>query len=317
MSCWPARRSVFFLLLAMLVGTLNVAGQAGADLDSDHDGLSDSYEQQLLEQFRPTLMVSASDCAVQPARFEDGVAIPQVVTKDGTLYGQVSPHGKSLVEIHYFTLWEKDCGRVPHPLDAEHAAVLVSLENRDPHALYWYAGAHEKTACEISSGARAKALDAESRGARLWSSSGKHALFFREAMCGHGCGADFCGDSVEMTQSRPVLNLGEAEALDAKYPWVGATAWRLREKMNSDFSTDVIARLDATSGDQVTTLRGSSTIRGTIQGSDLVLGAADTGAQHTQAALDTAHSHTSRSLGRAVDATGHALGRAWRAVVPK
>jgi hypothetical protein len=313
----PGRRSVLFLLLATLVSTLKVAGQSGADVDSDRDGLSDSVEQQLLEQFRPTLMVSASDCAAKPARFEDGVSFPQVAAKDGTLYGQVSLHGKLLVEIHYFTLWEKDCGRVPHPLDAEHSAVMVSLENPEPRALYWYAGAHEKTACEISSGARAKALDAEFRGARLWSSSGKHALFFREAMCGHGCGADFCGDDVELAQSGPVVNLGEAEALDPKYPWVDSAAWRLRAKMNSDFSTDVIERLDATSGNQVTTLRGSSTIRGTIQGSDLVLGAADTGAQHTQAALDTANSHTSRSLSRAVDATGRAIGRAWRAVFPK
>ncbi len=304
-------RGLAVVLVVLLSCTLRLVAQFRFESDSDHDGLSDYLEQQLLEQFRPTLMISASDCASAPARFREDEATPRVADKDGTLYGQASPRSAILVELHYYTLWNRDCGRISHPLDAEHAAVLVSLAGPEPRALYWYAGAHEKTVCDISSGARAQTVDGETHGARLWSSSGKHALYLREAMCAGGCGADSCSHSVELVSSGPVVNLGEPGALNPRLPWVLSAAWPLREKMNSDFPPDVVARLDA-SGVQVTTLRGSSTVHGAIQGSDTALGGADIGAEHTEAALYTANTHTSHSFQRAAGATQHSLQRAWK-----
>lgn len=289
--------------------------QSGAPLDSDHDGLSDGVEQSLLEQFRPTFMISATDCAGRPARFEPGTSGPNPVATDGTIYGQVFPvPGSSNVEIHYYTLWDKDCGRVRHPLDAEHVSVMVANGSDSPKALYWYAGAHEKTACDISSGARAEAVDAQEHGPRVWSSAGKHALYLRKAMCGRGCGADSCENAVELSNHEPIINVGELKSPANGSLWVASRAWMLPDKMDSDFAPEMIARLDATSGKTVITVRGNSSIRGTIQGSDAVLGGAATGAQHTGAALDTANDHTSNSLGKAGRATGRSLRRAWNAV---
>lgn len=301
------------LLLSIVGCVVRLCAQENTEADSDHDGLSDQLEQQLLEQFRPTLMVSAKDCASKPARFEEDTADPKVASKDGTLYGQASARSQNLVELHYYTLWDRDCGRVSHPLDAEHASVLVSIEGTQPRALYWYAGAHEKTVCDISSGAHANFLEAESHGARLWSSAGKHALYLKQDMCSGGCGADSCGDDRELPSSGAIVNLGEPGAVNPKLPWVLSTAWPLPEKMNSDFPPEVIARLEA-SDNAAITLRGSSTVRGTIQGSGTVLTSADIGAEHTEAALYTARSHTSDSLQKANKATQHSLRRAWDAV---
>ncbi|HEU5403848.1 MAG TPA: hypothetical protein VFU86_21005 [Terriglobales bacterium] len=300
-------------LTVLLLGA--AVAQSDTPLDSDHDGLSDRVEQALLEQFRPTFMISATDCAVRPARFESGVPTPTPVSDDGTIYGQVFPvPGSSDIEIHYYTLWEKDCGRVQHLLDAEHVSVIVANGPGDPKALYWYAGAHENTACDISSGARAEAIDAQEHGPRVWSSAGKHALYLRKTMCGHGCGADSCEDAVELPKSGLIVNLGELKSPSNGSVWVASPAWMLPNKMDSDFAPEMIARLDATSGESVITLRGNSSIRGTIQGSDAVLGGAEIGARHTGAALDTANDHTSSSLAKATRATGRSLRKAWNAV---
>ena len=260
-------------------------------------------------------MISAQDCAVGPARFEPGVSGPKPVAADGTIYGQVFPvPGSSKIEIHYYTLWDKDCGRVRHPLDAEHVSAIVADGSESAKALYWYAGAHEKTACDISSGARAEAIDAQEHGPRVWSSAGKHALYLRKAMCAHGCGADSCEDAVELSNRGPIINIGELKSPSNGSQWVASPAWMLSDKMDSDFAPEMIARLDATSGETVITVRGNSSIRGTIQGSDAVLGGAASGAQHTGAALDTANDHTSSSLGKATRATGKSLRKAWNAV---
>ena len=285
-------------------------------VDRDGDGLPDDAEQVLLEKFRPTFMISATDCSVRPARFEIYQTVPRPVAADGTIYGQVFPIAESnTIEIHYYTLWGSDCGRMKHPLDVEHVSVfVVPKQGAEPQALYWYAGAHEGTACDISSGARANAIGAEDHGPRVWSSSGKHALYLRKSMCSHGCGADSCDDDMELVQNGPVINLGELNAPANGSSWITSPAWPLSDKMDSDFSPDVIARLDATFGETVTTLRGSSSLRGTIQGGEAVLGGAGIGTQHTAAALDTANGHTSRSLGKAMTATGRSLRRAWKAV---
>ena len=308
------------LAACIFLSTVAVA-QVPLDTDTDKDGLSDQQEQALLEQFRPAFMISATDCAVRPSSFEPGKVVPTPVAPDGTIYGQVFPvHGSDYIEIHYYTLWDRDCGRRPHPLDVEHvSAIVTNPTGSNPQALYWYAGAHENTACDISSGARAGAIAAEQHGPVVWSSSGKHALYLRRGMCHHGCGADSCDDDVELAQNGPVINIGEMGAPVNGAVWVASPQWFAADKMDGDFSADTIAALSATSGDTIVTLRGSSSVRGAIQGSGTVLDSTEKGTEigtrHTGAALDTADNHTSKSLYKATNATKRSLKRAWRFVL--
>lgn len=310
------RKTAFWLWIAAYV-ILGTTAFGQSPVDTDRDGISDEREQALLEKFRPTFLVSAKDCAVRPSSFKAGRSVPEPMAQDGTIYGQVSPIAKSeRIEIHYYTLWDKDCGRKSHPLDVEHVSVMVA-DGPEPKAMYWYAGAHENTACDISSGARAEALGAEKHGPRVWSSSGKHALYLRESMCGNGCGADVCKEAKELAVNGPVVNVGEKKLPMNGAEWTGSPQWLMAEKMDSDFLPADLAKLDATSGETVITLRGRSTFRGTIQVSDVVLGSAGTGAQHTGAALETANTQTAKSVGTAKKATGNSLKRAWRAVFGK
>jgi hypothetical protein len=263
-------------------------------------------------------MTSAHDCAVRPARFKPDTATPTASAIDGTIYGQVFPSSNHRIEIHYYTLWDKDCGRVSHPLDAEHVAVLISTEGTEPKALYWYTGAHERTVCDISSGTRAQAIDATTKGPTIWSASGKHALYFKKEMCAHGCGADSCADDTELAPAGEVINLGELKHPANGSLFTAAPSWMLSTKMDTDFPAEVIAFIDATPPNAISTLRGRSTVRGTTQGSAMVYDniseAGSTGADHTNAALDTADKHASNSLDKATKATGNALTRAWHFV---
>jgi hypothetical protein len=289
--------------------------QDAASPDTDRDGLSDKYEQTVLERFRPIIMVNAQDCAARPARFAAGHRDPEVVSADGTIYGQVFPVSGDFVEVHYYTLWSRDCGRNSHPLDAEHVSLLLSNSfGPDAHPVYWYAGAHEDTVCDISSGARSEAVSANGRGAKVWSSSGKHALYFRKEMCNHGCGADSCEDAIELEQNGPVINLGEMNAPANGSLWIASSLWPLSGKMDSDFAPEVHARLAEAPRDTVITVRGRSAVRGTLRRGDAVLEGASAGTEHTGAALDTADDHASAGVGNAARSTGGALKRAWRAV---
>lgn len=299
-------------LISFVILALSTLPFAQEPIDSDHDGLPDSMEQSLLEKFRPTFMISGTDCAVRPSNFKSGQATPEPIAQDGTIYGQVFPVSNH-IEIHYYTLWDRDCGRNGHPLDVEYVSVLTTSEP-EPKALYWFAAAHEKTVCDISSGARAEAIGAIDRGPWVWSSSGKHAIYLRREMCGHGCGSDSCENDFELARVGQVVNLGERDAPANGAFWVTSKQWLLSEKMETDFPGEIVARLDVTSGDTVLTLGGNKTVRGTIEGSDVVLGAASTGVEHTGAALDTANTHTSKSLGAATKATGRSLKRAWKSL---
>ncbi len=311
MSLTRARLAAFSLLALSFVSL--TFGQV-ADRDSDSDGISDRDEQALLERFRPKIMVSPTDCAVRPARFQAGVPDPVKPEADGTIYGQVFPAGDGRVEIHYHTLWSRDCGRRGHPFDVEHISVLVSRSGSEPRALYWYAGAHEKTACDISSGARAANVDGEASGITVWSSAGKHAMYMSENMCNHGCGADTCAGEAELPRQGAVVNLGEREHPMNDALWVRSTRWPLGEKMGSDFDAETTARLNELPPNEIVTLRGRSTVRGVIQGSGAVVNGAEVGKQHTENALGTANGHTSRSLGKAMRATGRSLKKTWNAV---
>lgn len=312
-----ARRSSLLWCLALaLCGAQGAPAQdAASKADTDRDGLSDEYEQTVLERFRPIIMVNDQDCAARPARFAAGRRDPEVVSADGTIYGQVFPVSGDIVEVHYYTLWSRDCGRNSHPLDAEHVSVLLSNAfGQAPHPVYWYAGAHENTVCDISSGARPEAVSANGRGAKVWSSSGKHALNFRKEMCDHGCGADSCENAIELDQNGPIINLGEMNAPANGSIWIASSQWPLSGKMDSDFLPDVRARLAATSGGTIITVRGRSAVRGTLRRGDAVLDGASAGAEHTGAALDTADDHASAGIDNAAKSTGGALKRACRAV---
>jgi hypothetical protein len=92
--------------------------------DQDHDGLSDTFEQTLLQQFTPVFHVGGSDCAGLPAEFTPGSEQPVALAENGTIYGQVFRSGPYL-EIHYYHLWVTDCGSLGHPLDAEHVSALL------------------------------------------------------------------------------------------------------------------------------------------------------------------------------------------------
>ena len=303
-------------LLFITVVCLTACLPAAAQADSDHDGIDDVFEQQLLQTFRPKFFISKTDCSGVPARIKPGQPEPEVLAQDGTIYGQVFPYApdKALIEIHYYTLWSQDCGRMSHPFDVEHVSALVKNGDPGPKALYWYASAHEKTVCDISNGAHAAAVDAEQRGPAVWSSAGKHALYLRQEMCRGGCGADSCSDSVELGRDGPVVNLGALNAPSNDSDWVKSRAWILRDKMDSDFSPEIVSRLQSSPADSVVTLQGSSTVRGAIQGGDATLDGVANGAGHTGSALGTADRHTSSSLATATRATGRSLKKAWGAV---
>jgi hypothetical protein len=97
-------------------------------------------------------MIAEEDCSAAPAEFVPNLLAPRVAAENGAIYGQVFPRRQdrsgTLVEIHYYHLWSKDCGQRGHPLDAEHVFVLVQVtdSNEGWRPLFWYAGL-TKTRC--------------------------------------------------------------------------------------------------------------------------------------------------------------------------
>jgi hypothetical protein len=229
---------------------------AAQQTDADHDGLPDTLEQQLLEKFRPTFMVSADECDVAPAEFKLDRKMPVVVHKNGTIYGQAflataGAPGAVQVELHYYHLWTRDCGRLNHPLDAEHVSALVQGTDLTSlaetwRATYWYAAAHQDTLCDASSAAKAPVLKAEQHGPVVWISKGKHASFFDQQDCEHGSGGDRSRKMKELKQSA-MINIGEKDAPMNGALWVNATAWQLPQKMGADFTPTLVAQIDTLS----------------------------------------------------------------------
>jgi hypothetical protein len=321
------------LCVWLLCGVV-ASAQGAIEVDTDHDGLSDAREQALLERFVPRFQVSRADCAVKPALFEEGVLKPTVIERDGTIYGQVTPResakgGDVMVEIHFYDLWSVDCGRMGHPLDAEHVSVLLRAKTMDSpvedwRAVYWFAAAHEATVCDASEVASAKVLDAEKQGATVWLSVGKHGAFLSEPMCTQGCGGDRCTEMVPLVVAR-VVNLGEPGAAMHGAIWVRSLAWPLAAKMQSDFSAATIARLEQGGGVPVEMNGAHGSVKGTIYvansvGNSVGTSGANTGAAlntagtNTGAALDGADAKTEDALTEGAKATGGALKRSTRAV---
>ena len=275
--------------------------------DLDRDGLSDQLEQSLLERFAPTLLLADGECAGAPASFEPFARDPHVNAEDGTIYGQAfrltSRSDIVEIELHFFHLWSRDCGRLGHDLDAEHVSAIVSAPSmNDPPRAWiasaWYAAAHEGSACDASSGAAARVLGAEASGPRVFVSRGKHASYFDRGQCKWGCGADDCADDRAITPSA-IINIGEIDAPLNGATWVHSDRWPMQGKLGSDFSPGLRSRLDANSHDRVVPLmqmwRGP---QAPVLAGDTAVDGLVTAAASTKDALATASRAVSRFLGR-------------------
>ncbi|SDF70736.1 hypothetical protein [Terriglobus roseus] len=309
------------LACALLATCLSSHAQT---IDSDHDGLSDALETALLQQFAPTLMVSTNDCSTLPAQFKPDIATPTPEADNGTLYGQATPRrvrGQNAIELHFYHLWRRDCGRLGHTLDTEHVAALLIPEGKqhdDPKswkAKFWYAAAHEDTVCDASQITRASTLHAEHDGAMIWVSDGKHASFLNAELCNHGCGGDVCRNSYEAPRL-PVVNLGEPGAAMNGAVWMTSTQWPLMDKVSRSDFTDArlerLLRLPTTDVAWATPEKRPA--QGAILGGNAAIDGALTGARSTDTAIAIAGSHTGSALGTATHATGHALSRSLHAV---
>ncbi len=287
--------------------------------DSDHDGLSDELEQALLKQFAPAFMVSPNDCSNAPASFTANKPEPIVQAEDSTIYGQVSPvkadsATQSTVEIHYYHLWKRDCGRIGHPLDAEHVSVLVHATNitsasSNWTATYWYAAAHQDTVCEASQISRASTLHAEDRGPVVWISSGKHASFLNQRLCSRGCGGDRCEALVPLT-TNSIVNLGEDSAPMNGATWTASPQWSLSAKMvHSDFQSAAVARLELLpTSDIAWANHPKGATQGTIAVSNTTMNALANSNQKTDSAISLAQDSTGNALGKSYRNVKHALG---------
>jgi hypothetical protein len=302
--------ALLFLLSAMALLAQVPSANPANDLDSD--GLDDTLEQQLLEEFRPVFMLSGTECDVAPAEFMPGTIDPTVKTRNGAIYGQVFPHSdNALIEIHYFHLWSRDCARFGHALDAEHIATLVRAEQDSHKALYWYAAAHENTLCDGSSAATAASLQAETRGAVVWVSSGKHASFLSKE-CTGACGEDRCENPSEMVAGA-LINVGEVGKPLNGALWTSSPLWPLSIKMQPVFTEPVVAQLSESDG--IIPLNESSrTKKGVIRRAGMTADALETGHDHTGAAISTGSEKTGDAVSGSYSSTKSSLRRAAGAV---
>lgn len=214
------------LLLALLL--------TAADLD--HDGLKDSFEQELLQRFLPAFQVSRNDCDALPAEFAPNEISPKAIARNGVIYGRVVPRSTREIAIQYFHLWSRDCGLFPHRLDAEHVTAIVTAKDlkqsaKKWKAVSWFASAHGDTLCDNSTSTVASALHAETSGPKVWISRGKHASYLDLERCARGCRTDDCSDSVPLTVRR-VINLGEPHSPLNGSLFIHSRRWRFHDKLN-------------------------------------------------------------------------------------
>lgn len=309
------------LLGACVVQAQTVGLDAGLPVDSDHDGLSDTLEQRLLDQFAPQFMVAEHDCSISPAEFKPEIRQPEVRAENGTIYGQVFPTKSTAddaltVELHFYHLWRKDCGGHGHPLDAEHVAVLVRAS--DTHlatatwkAIYWYAAAHEDTVCDVSQIARASTLHAEDHGATIWVSPGKHASYLNPELCHRGCGADRCEDMVPLRAGRPT-NLGEPSHPMNGSLFIASQTWPLMAKMSAtNFPSAPVTRLNSLPASDIAWFHpGRHPAQGVIARSSTTEQAMAASGRDTSVALSLASDSTGGALSTAGTSTGQALSTA-------
>lgn len=304
------RRAVTVLLGAGLLWAA-----PGLAQDLDRDGIADRLEQALLERFRPTFVLSAGECDGQPATMTPWAADPVVLDRSGTIYGHVAlrgaPPGRVEIEIKYFHLWARDCGRPSHALDTERVSALVHAPALDAaidewRADYWYAAAHEGTVCDASSGAAAEALRATGVGPYVYVSRGKHASYLNRGHCKWGCGSDLC-DPGPPAPRGAVVNLGERDAPLNGATWLGSRRWELAARLGTDFDPDRRARFDRDPPTGVAALHvARRPIQAPILGGDTGLDALLLAGKTATLSLDAAADATAT----AVEATGQAVGTA-------
>jgi hypothetical protein len=315
----------FSLLVFLLFLPFQSNLAAAYSEDSDGDGLADQFEQELLVQFLPRFMVSASECNGLPAEFQPGISEPRPLEKNGTIYGQVFKsesyrRSGALLEIHYYHLWAADCGRTAHALDVEHVSALIVTSGAGESAsawkaLYWYAAAHEDTSCDSSHGARAPDIGAELSGPTVWISAGKHASFLSPELCRGGCGGDDCNNMHAFTPLQ-LVNLGEPGFPMNGAVWSGSSKWTLAAKMRTDFSTAALTRLDSVSKPGIVPLNQSqASIKATAHAGVSAVDAVSLADKKTEGALNTSAGATGRALGKTQTSVGRFLKRAWNGVV--
>lgn len=277
----------------------------GADLD--RDGLDDDLEQWLLEKFVPAFLVNSRDCDAAPAEFVRGVAAPDVIAKNSTIYGQALRSGE-FIEIHYYHLWSRDCGRrMHHSLDAESVSVLLRRDAAEWKAAFWYAAAHENTLCDMSHAVRAFVPD---RGPTVWISKDKHASFLSRELCAKGCGNDDCSGT-ERLKIAKLVNVGEPGAPLNGALWTASGAWPLASKMEADFTEALLARMpEGGSAELVPSRDPVRGMRSTIKVAGTTYGALETANTQTTNAVAT-------GVSTAVSSTGRALKRAMRWVAAR
>lgn len=313
-----ARVFVMALLLAVL-GASPVLAQ-----DLDRDGLSDAFEQALLERFRPTFVLSAGECDGRPASFVAGTEHPTVAARDGTIYGQVTPHAiadgdAAEIEIKFFHLWGLDCGRGAHHLDAEHVSALVAAPSATApldawEARFWYAAAHEDTVCDAGNGARASAVGAVTSGPEVFVSRGKHASYLDRHQCKWGCGGDQCDPHARL-EDVTLVNLGERGAPLNGATWVESRQWPMASKLTPDFDPVRRDSLDGADPRRVSVLRlGLRAWQAPILGGDTTIDALAIAGESANVASDGAAAATGTAVGAAVDAAGTALDETGSAV---
>lgn len=302
---------LFFIVLnssVLLAQTLN---------DQDADGIPDELEQRLLEKFVPTLILSKGECDGLPAEFVPHQAEPVAVAKNGTLYGRASRfqwNGASAVfiELHYYHLWTRDCGSLPHDLDAEHVSAIVSAHSlgaqvNEWQAIYWYAAAHEDTLCDFSQAMHAAALEAKDHGPKIWVSRGKHASFLKKELCARGCGGDSCEPDQILSPGK-VINLGENPFLLNGADWVHSARWPLLSKLSTDFTDVVLTRLSSIQGSDVVLLAGpKQPVQVVAYATGASTGALSVAGSSTDSSLKLASQKTDNALQRSTDNTGEAI----------
>jgi hypothetical protein len=318
-----------------------VAGIAyGGEADTDRDGLSDEFEQALLERFAPRFHISEADCDVAPAEFVAASPEPRVTARNGTVYGQVFPVRRSglagsFVEIHFYHLWAKDCGMNGHALDAESVYALLWADGQGAppemwRAEFWLAAAHENTLCDLSTGASAAALAAVDRGPDVWVSRDKHASFLSRKLCSAGCGNETCDGARAMRISK-LINLGEPGLPMNDAVWAQSASWPLASKMTPHYTGALIARMPA--GAEVELVPAREVVRGTRStvrvagrtygsfvaanastGAALEAGAtgAAAGVNASRASMRSSAGNTRRSLKAAFSSIERSLRRAFR-----
>ncbi len=222
------------------------------------------------------------------------------------IYGQarkasVQFTGGEFLELHYYHLWGRDCGRMGHRLDAEHVSVLLRSERLDLNpeswtATHWYAAAHQDTICDSSSAARAVELAAEHNGPVVWISRGKHASFLSYEDCRSGCGGDRCEKMVE-APNPGVINLGEINFPMNGAVWISSRSWPLSQKFTADFSPQLVARIDAAKpGDVIEVSDVPSSVHAILLGGNASADGLAVGNEHTSSALSVAAKKTWKSL---------------------